>query len=106
MAIVAQSSDVFRGNYETVAASQSAQALGATGAAGDFLLGLLVVPATTAPGAVTITDGSLSAVTVFAGGTLAAVTPFFVPINANSTSGAWKVTTGSNVSVFATGIFT
>ncbi len=32
--------------YETVAASQTGQALGATGAAGDFIAGILVVPAT------------------------------------------------------------
>ena len=37
-------------DYETVAASQTAQALGATGAKGDFLSGVLVVPATTSPG--------------------------------------------------------
>src|SRR5688572_736482 len=50
---------------ETVAASQTDQVLGATGGAGDYLTGLLIVPATTSPGAVSIKDGGGSAVTVF-----------------------------------------
>lgn len=96
------------GDYETIAASQTDQAMGATGAAGDILLGLLIVPATTSPGAVSIKDGSGSSITIFTGGTAAVsnLVPFFVPINAVSGSGAWKVTTGANVSVVATGSFT
>lgn len=97
------------GEYETVAASASDQALGATGAAGDYLSGLLIVPATTAAGAVSIKDGSGTAISVFAGGGTTALTtliPFFVPLGIKSTGGAWKVTTGSNVSVIAVGNFT
>ena len=41
--------------YETVAASQTAQVLGATGATGDYIAGVLVIPATTTPGVVTLT---------------------------------------------------
>jgi hypothetical protein len=96
-------------DYETVAASASAQVLGATGKAGDYLAGVLIVPATTAAGAVSITDGSGSAITIFAGAATTALTtliPFFVPIGAKSTSGAWKVTTGSNVSAIGIGNFT
>jgi len=96
------------GEYETVAASQTDQALGATGATGDYLSGLLIVPATTAAGAVSIKDGSGSSITVFAGGGTTALTtliPFFVPLGIKSGSGAWKVTTGSNVSVIAVGNF-
>lgn len=96
------------GNYETVAASQSAQIIGATGAAGDYLVGLLIVPATTAAGAVSVTDGTGSAITVFAGGGTTALTtliPFFVPLGMRSITGAWKVTTGANVSVIAVGKF-
>lgn len=98
-------------DYETVAASQSAQILGATGAVGDRLDGLLIVPATLSPGAVSVTDGNGSAIPVFTGGTnsVSNLVPFFVPISAKcvaaSTPG-WKVTTGTNVSVFATGDFT
>jgi hypothetical protein len=93
-------------DYETVAASQTAQVLGATGSAGDYLSGLLVVPATTSPGNVIILDNATS-ITVFAGGagSVLSLHPFFIPIGARSVSGAWKVTTGSNVSVIAIGNF-
>lgn len=93
--------------YETVAASATAQVLGSTGAVGDFLAGLLVIPATTAPGAVTILDNAIS-ITVFTGGadSVGDLKPFPIPINAISVSGAWKVTTGANVSVLAIGTFT
>lgn len=93
--------------YETVAASQTAQVLGTTGAIGDYLSGLLIIPGTTSPDAVVILDGSTS-ITVFAGGasSVGSLVSFFVPIGAASVSGAWKVTTGANVSVLATGNFT
>jgi hypothetical protein len=97
------------GDYETIAASQSDQAMGATGGAGDRLGGLLIVPATTSPGAVSIKDGSGSSITVFAGGasSVSDLKPFFVYLgDARSLSGAWKVTTGANVSVVAFGDFT
>jgi hypothetical protein len=94
--------------YETVAASQTNQAMGTTGAAGDFLAGLLIVPATTSPGAVSIKDGTGSAITVFTGGatSVADLKPFFVAIGAKSTSGAWQITTGANVSAVGFGNFT
>jgi hypothetical protein len=93
--------------YETVAASQTAQVLGATGAVGDDLDGLLVIPATTSPGAVTILDNAIS-INVFAGGTdsVSNLVPFFIPLGLKSVSGAWKVTTGANVSVIGIGNFT
>jgi hypothetical protein len=92
-------------DYETVAASQSTQALGATGAVGDFLKGLLVIPATTTPGAVSIKDGGNSAISVYVGGT-STLNPFFIPLGIRSAVGAWQVTTGLNVSVIAVGNFT
>lgn len=93
--------------YETVAASQTDQVLGATGYAGDVLAGLLIVPGTTSPGAVSIKDGGGSGITVFTGGSssVATLTPFFLPLNAKSAAGAWKVTTGANVTVVAVGNF-
>lgn len=93
--------------YETVAASQTAQVLGSTGATGDYLAGLLVIPATTTPGVVTILDNATS-IPVFVGGasSVSNLVPFFIPIGAKSVSGAWKVTTGANVSILAIGTFT
>jgi hypothetical protein len=96
------------GSYETVAASQTDQALGVTGATGDFLNSILIVPATTSPGAVSIKDGSGSSITVFAGGqsSITNLFPFLIPLGIVSTSGAWKVTTGANVSAVCSGKFT
>lgn len=95
------------GEYETVAASQTAQTIGATGGTGDYISGILVVPATTSPGNVLLLDNATS-ITVFAGGasSVSNLVPFFIPLGMISVSGAWKVTTGANVSCIATGNFT
>jgi hypothetical protein len=98
-------------DYETVAASQTAQMLGATGAVGDYLAGVLIVPATTSPGAVSIKDGNGSAITIFTGGaaSVATLQPFFVPLGAKCVASAtpgWQVTTGANVSAIGVGSFT
>ncbi len=94
-------------DYETIAASATAQVLGTTGAKGDYLAGLLVIPATTSPGAIAILDDTTS-ITVFTGGasSVSNLVPFFIPLSMRSVSGAWKVTTGSNVSVIGVGSFT
>lgn len=96
-----------RVGYETVAASQTAQVLGSTGAAGDYLAGLLIVPASVSPGNVILLDNAVS-ITVFAGGTnsLTELRSFYLPFGLKSASGAWKVTTGANVSVVGMGLFT
>lgn len=93
--------------YKTIAASQTAQVMGGNGAAGDYLDGLLVVPATTSPGNVILLDGATS-ITVFTGGasSVASLIPFRIPWGGKSATGPWKVTTGGNVSVVAFGIFT
>jgi hypothetical protein len=94
------------GEYETVAAGQTAQTLGATGATGDFISGILVVPATTSPGNVLLLDNATS-ITVFTGGasSVSNLVPFFIPLGMISVSGAWKITTGSNVSCIGIGNF-
>lgn len=93
--------------YETVAASQTDQELGDDGRTGDYLAGVLVVPGTTSPGEVAIQDGAGSAITIFTGGatSVSNLVPFFVPIGAVSTAGAWSVTTGANVTAIAVGAF-
>jgi hypothetical protein len=97
------------GEYETVAASQTDQILGATGAVGDYLSGILITPTTTGAGSVSIKDGNGSAIPIFNTGTLSNLVPFFVPIGAitvNATTPGWKVTTGANVTVLGIGNFT
>lgn len=93
--------------YETVAASQTAQVLGITGARGDYLSGVLIVPETTSPGNVLLLDNATS-MTIFAGGggSVVSLYPFFVPIGAKSVSGPWKITTGADVHCIAIGNFT
>lgn len=93
--------------YKTVAASQTAQVLGSTGATGDWLDFVLIIPASTSPGAVTLLDNATS-ITIFAGGasSVASLVPFAVPIRAVSASGAWKLTTGASVSAIGVGNFT
>lgn len=94
-------------DYETVAASQTAQVIGATGAAGDYISHIIVVPATTSPGQVLLLDNATS-ITIFTGGasSVSNLIPFVVALDMVSTSGAWKITTGANVSVIAVGDFT
>lgn len=95
--------------YNTIAASQSTQALtgGSGGATGDYLSHCTIVPATTAPGVVTILDNATAIYSYPGGGTTALLSliPFSIPIGAVSVSGAWKVTTGANVSVVCVGKF-
>lgn len=93
--------------YETVAASQTDQVLGATGAIGDLLVGVSVTPLTTAAGAITLKDDT-TAITLFAGGTgsVSSLQPFFIFLGIRSVSGAWSLTTGANVSCVAVGDFT
>ncbi len=94
--------------HETVAASQTDQMCGASGAAGDILDGLLIIPATTSPGAVSIEYGSTN-ITVFAGGasSVGDLRPFWIELGSiASVGGGWEITTGSSVSVIAVGDFT
>ena len=89
--------------YETVAASQTAQVLGGTGAVGDYLHRLIVTVTTTGTSTLTLLDNSTTVLT------MAANTPvgvYSLEINAASASGPWKVTTGAGVTVVAVGLFT
>ena len=92
-------------NYETVAASQTGQVLGLNGSTGDYIERLIIRPATTSPGLVTILDGSTSIPIMATGGTTT-LEPIVVELGMQSVSGAWSVTTGANVSVIAVGKFT
>lgn len=88
--------------YETVAASQTAQVLGGTGAIGDYIHRLVITVATAATGTVALLDNATS-IPITDANTPIGV--YSVEINARSASGAWKVTTGAGVSVMAVGIF-
>jgi hypothetical protein len=96
--------DAARVSYEDVAASQTAQVLGTTGATGDILHHLVIVPAATNAGTVALLDGTVSR-NVFVTGTLSDLHPIIIPVGTKSVNGAWKVTTGASVSVIAVGQF-
>lgn len=95
---------MYKTDYEAVAASQSDQVLGPNGNTSDILETLVVSVATAATGTVSIKDGSGSAITITAANTPIGV--YSVKVGARSTSGGWKVTTGSGATVLAVGRFT
>lgn len=92
----------YRYQYETVAASQTAQVLGGTGATGDYLHKLVVNVTTAATSTITLLDGATSIPL------MSATTPvgtYSIGIEALSQTGPWKVTTGAGVNVIGVGIF-
>lgn len=89
--------------YETVAASQTDQALGATGKTGDYLERLIITVATSATGTVDLQDGAGTAFAITAANTPIGV--YIVEFGARSTAGAWSVTTGAGATVVAIGLF-
>lgn len=86
-----------------VAASQTDQQINTK--KGGLIRRLVIVPATTTPGAVSYKDGSAgSARTVFVGGTVVDVKPFTVELNVRgSGTDGFHITTGASVSVIAIG---
>ena len=99
----------YRYFYEHVAASQTAQVLGTTGAVGDYLHRIVCTVTTGATGNVVIVDGTGTGILTH---TVVPASASLVPgvsnveLNAVSANGAWKITTGAGVEVMAVGIFT
>jgi hypothetical protein len=94
------------GDYETVAASQTDQVLGATGAAGDWLQRLIITVGTALTAATSIKDGSGSSIPILPNSPGGGIGVYVVELGLKSTSGAWKVTTGAGATVVAVGDFT
>jgi hypothetical protein len=92
-------------DYETVAASQTGQVLGATGAVGDYIDKLVCVVSTAATSQVTLIDGATSIV-VLPNNVGAGVGTYTIPLGLQSVSGAWSITTAAGVAVVAVGNFT
>lgn len=95
----------YRYQYERVAASQSDQVLGGTGATGDYLHRLIITVSTAASAEVSVKDGSGSAFTLLPNSPGGGVGVYTVDVEALSQSGAWKITTGAGSIVIAVGIF-
>lgn len=92
--------------YETVAASQTGQVLGATGAAGDRIKKIIVTVTTAATSTVALLDGSTSVSLVPAVTPVGIYTIDFGEEGILSTTGAWSLTTGAGCNLIAVGDFT
>jgi uncharacterized spore protein YtfJ len=90
--------------YETVAASQTAQVLGGAGKAGDYLHRLIVTVNTAATSTVTLTDG-VTAIPIVPALIGSGVGVLSIELNMASLTSGWKVTTGAGVTVVAVGQF-
>lgn len=88
-------------SYKTVAAGSTDQIIGRR--MGDTLSHIVIQPATTGAGAVTVKDNGTT-IYSFATGTLSDLSPRTVPFGISS-FGSITITTGSNVSVLAVGSF-
>lgn len=106
-------------DYATVAASQTKAALGpgskiAVGD-GDVLERIIIIPATTSPGAVTLYDGAGgTGIIIFPGGasSIGDLKAIYLELGmraknaaANANGPRWLITTGASVSVVAVGRF-
>jgi hypothetical protein len=91
--------------YEHVAASQTAQVLGGTGAAGDYIHRLACTVSTAATGTVSILDGATFTHLLLPASPGGGVGQYDIELNVRSRNGAWKITTGAGVEVLAIGIF-
>lgn len=92
----------FMRSYETVAVSQTAQALGGTGKLGDFIEKLVITVSNASTSTVSLIDNATS-ISIMAANTPIGV--YNVDLGVRSVSGAWKVTTGAGASVVAIGQF-
>lgn len=90
--------------YEDVAASQTDQVIGGTGAVGDLVAGVYCSMSAASVGTVSIKDGSGSAFVLFPA-QVAATVVSAQALNWVSTSGAWKLTTGTNTTCRVSGRF-
>lgn len=89
-------------DYETVAASQTGQVLGTTGAVRDRIERLIITVATSATGTVDLLDDETS-IPITAANTPIGV--YVVDLGIYSVEGAWSVTTGAGATVIAIGRF-
>jgi len=92
----------FGTTYETVAASQTAQVLGQSGAVGDTIVRLIITVNTALTSTVTIIDGSTS-IAIMPATTIVGI--YSIDLGVQSVSGPWKITTGAGATVVAVGNF-
>lgn len=93
-------------SYETVAASQTTQVMGTTGAVGDYLDSVVIVVSTAATAQVQIKDGANTAITIFPNTPGQGVGTYVIPLGLWSVAGAWQITTGAGAAAIGIGNFT
>ena len=93
-------------DYEAVAASQTDQVMGSTGAAGDLLYSLVITVGTAATAATSIKDGTGTSIPIMPNSPGGGLGVYVVPLGIVSTDGGWKVTTGAGSTVVGIGRFT
>lgn len=96
-----------RTDYEAVAAGQTDQILGLTGAAGNILERVIVSVNTAASGTCSIKDGNGADMVLTAANTPIGV--YSVPLGIiarNATTPGWKITTGAGATAIGIGRFT
>lgn len=94
-------------SYETVAASQTDQILGAVGAVGDLLEAVIISVGTSATGTCSIKDGNGSAIPLTPANTPIGV--YVIPMRSrarNATTPGWSITTGAGATAIGVGQFT
>ena len=93
--------------YIKVAASSSTKPIGlvSTGAPGDYIDCMTVIPATSASGAVTLFDGTTAVISIPAQAGGAGVPPSYSLYLGFRAQSRWNITTGANVSVVVVGSF-
>ena len=94
--------DPYRYQTEAVAALQTNQTLGGTGATGDYLHRIVVSVATAATSTVSVIHGSTTVLAIPANTPIGV---YSLELNARSATGSWKITTGAGATVLAVGIF-
>ena len=93
-------------DFETVAASQTDQVMGAVGAVGDRIERLIITSNTAASATVTLKDGAGASMPLLVGSATTPLGVFTVQLGIYSVNGAWLVTTGAGATVVAIGRFT
>ena len=91
--------------YETIAASQTDQVLGTTGAVGDYLHRLVCDVNTAATSAVAIEDGTETAINMLENNVGSGVGVYVIDLGILSRDGGWEVTTGAGVTCIGVGRF-
>jgi len=75
---------------------------------GDYLAGIVIIPASLTCGGISVVDGGLTPRTIYQGGATASLSnlsSYTLALGFVSSNGGWSITCGSNVAAIVIGIF-